>query len=82
MKAETLHTSTSSTLRALLEGTELPPERKYVPEQELIDGGVYDLRQDDLIDLLTLVRNSDLPKKQRSRLQYQLTILLYQKYVD
>ena len=56
--------------------------KEYVPEEELIAAGVYNLDQEDWIDLLTLVRKSNMPQKQRDRLQYKLSIMLYQKYVD
>lgn len=76
------HSSTSSVLRALLEGTELPEEKEMIPEEQLIDAGYYDLKEDELIDLLTLVRNSTEPTKYRHLLQYKLTILLYRKYIE
>jgi hypothetical protein len=66
-------------------GTEDSPRvevKEYVPEEELIAAGVYNLDQEDWIDLLTLVRKSNMPQKQRDRLQYKLSIMLYQKYVD
>lgn len=79
----TNHTSemSSSTLRALIEEANAA-EAKMIPEQELIDAGHYDLVQEDLIELLHLVRHSQMDLKARRILQQKLTVLLYRNYVE
>jgi hypothetical protein len=83
------HTTTNSTLKQIMESFNEPGDNtpfveppEFIPEEELIAAGVYNLDQNDWIKLLELVNKSDMPHKQRDRLQYKLAIMLYQRYVD
>jgi hypothetical protein len=83
-----MNENTSSTnLRKILESFDdenspFVEPKPFIPEEELIAAGVYNLGKDDWIKLLELVNNSDMPYKKRDLLQYKLAIMLYQKYVD